>query len=230
MLWAHRLRLFPPSPPLIRLRLNVSCSARRTAADAFKSKKTATIGAPTKRGTKEKASARRRGKPIDVWVTDEKKAAITERADEAGMSRSGYLRALGLNTPIRSVADLTAVAYLAKVTVDLGQVAGLLKLWLLEKPSQGANVVDVELVMVEFGELQAGICAAMSVMVYHKRCESALRQLRAVFTGCTRWDGSAGRVADYVARSYAGKSILVGDASIRHGESTTMEMARDVCD
>lgn len=27
----------------------------------------------------------------------------------------------------------------------------------------------------------------------------------------------------------AGKSILVGDASIRHGESTTMGMARDGC-
>lgn len=47
----------------------------------------------------------------------------------------------------------TAVADLAKVTVDLGQVAGLLTLWLLEKRSQGANAIDVELVMVEFGEL-----------------------------------------------------------------------------
>ena len=48
--------------------------------------------------TKEKAQPRRRGKPIEVWVTDDEKATITERAEEAGMSRSGYLRALGLNT------------------------------------------------------------------------------------------------------------------------------------
>ena len=80
--------------------------------------------------TKGKAQPRRRGKPIEVWVTDEEKATITERAEEAGMSRSGYLRALGLNTPIRSVVDLKAVADLCRINGDLGRVAGLLKLWL----------------------------------------------------------------------------------------------------
>jgi hypothetical protein len=53
------------------------------------------------------------------------------------------------------VVDHTAGADLAKVTVDLRQGTGPLKLRLLEKRSQGANAVDVELVMVEFGELQA---------------------------------------------------------------------------
>ncbi|MGN2464885.1 plasmid mobilization protein [Pseudomonas syringae] len=61
-------------------------------------------------GTKEKAPARRRGKPIEVWVTDEEKAVITDKTGEAEMSRSSYLCALGLNTPIRSVVGLTAVA------------------------------------------------------------------------------------------------------------------------
>lgn len=87
-------------------------------------------------GTKEKPQPRRRGKPIEVWVTDEEKAIITERAEEAGMSRSGYLRALGINTPVRSIVDLKAVADLAKVNGDLGRVAGLLKLWLMRE--QGA--------------------------------------------------------------------------------------------
>ncbi|WP_460159104.1 hypothetical protein [Pseudomonas sp. S1_H07] len=64
----------------------------------------------------------------------------------------------------------------------------------------------------------------------YKRCESVLSQLGAFFTGRTAWCSSVGMVADYVARSYAGKSILVGDASIRHGQSTTLEMAHDVCD
>lgn len=101
------------------------------------------------------------------------------------MPWSGYLHAVGLSTPIRSVVDHTAGADLAKVTVDLRQGTGPLKLRLLEKRSQGANAVDVELVMVEFGELQAGIHAATNAMVYWNRCESALRQLCAVFTGCT---------------------------------------------
>lgn len=66
-------------------------------------------------GTKEKTTARRRGNPIELWVTDEGKAVITDKANNAGMSRPGYLRVLGLNTPIRSVVDLRAVGDLAKV-------------------------------------------------------------------------------------------------------------------
>ncbi|HCB0642566.1 TPA: CopG family transcriptional regulator [Klebsiella variicola subsp. variicola] len=120
-------------------------------------------------GTKGKAPPRRRGKPIEVWVTDEEKATITERAEEAGMSRSGYLRALGLNTPIRSVVDLTAVADLAKVNGDLGRVAGLLKLWLAEKRGQEARPKDVEAMMNDFRRLQAAILDKMSAIVYTRK-------------------------------------------------------------
>lgn len=88
-----------------------------------------------------KTKARRRGKPIEVWVNDEEKVQITERAEQAGLSRSGYLRAVGMNYPIRSVVDLAAVADLAKINGDLGRVAGLLKLWLAEKHGQGARAV-----------------------------------------------------------------------------------------
>ncbi len=115
--------------------------------------------------TKEKTTARRRGKPIEVWVTDEEKEAITERANEAGMSRSGYLRALGMNSPIRSVVDLTAVGDLAKVSGDLGRVAGLLKLWLAEKRGEGADAIDVESIMLEFRRLQVAIGVKMGAIV-----------------------------------------------------------------
>lgn len=116
-------------------------------------------------GTKEKTTARRRGKPIEVWVTNEEKAAITAKAKEAGMSRSGYLRALGMNTPIRSVVDLTAVGELAKVSGDLGRVAGLLKLWLAEKRGESANAIDVEILMMEFRRLQVAIGMKMGTIV-----------------------------------------------------------------
>lgn len=116
-------------------------------------------------GTKEKTTARRRGKPIEVWITDEEKAVITDKAKEAGMSRSGYLRALGLNTPIRSVVDLVAVADLAKVNGDLGRVAGLLKLWLAEKRGEGANAIDVDALMVDFRELQVTVREKMGLIV-----------------------------------------------------------------
>ncbi|MFS0828521.1 plasmid mobilization protein [Pseudomonas phoenicis] len=126
-------------------------------------------------GTKRKVPPRRRGKPIEVWVTDEEKEAITERAEQAGMSRSGYLRALGLNSPIRSVVDLKAVADLAKVNGDLGRVAGLLKLWLAEKRGQGASPVEVERMMIEFRELQSCIRGKMSAIVYVKNGDGAIR-------------------------------------------------------
>lgn len=116
-------------------------------------------------GTKEKTTARRRGKPIEVWVTDEEKEVITQKSEEAGMSRSGYLRALGMNTPIRSVVDLTAVADLAKVNGDLGRVAGLLKLWLAEKRGEGAKPKEVETMMNDFRKLQAEVLAIMSRVV-----------------------------------------------------------------
>lgn len=121
--------------------------------------------------TKGKATPRRRGKPIEVWVTDDEKVAITERAEEAGMSRSGYLRALGLNTPIHSVVDLKAVADLGKINGDLGRVAGLLKLWLAEKNGQGTSSVEVERMMVEFRELQAGIREKLSAVVFARKRE-----------------------------------------------------------
>lgn len=109
-----------------------------------------------------KPKARRRGKPIEVWVNDEEKELITARATEAGLSRSGYLRAVGLNYPIRSVVDLAAVADLAKVNGDLGRVAGLLKFWLAEKRGQGARPIDVETMMNDFRKLQGEVLAIMS--------------------------------------------------------------------
>lgn len=115
-----------------------------------------------------KPKARRRGKPIEVWVNDEEKELITSRAAEAGLSRSGYLRAAGLNYPIRSVVDLTAVADLCRVNGDLGRVAGLLKLWLGEKRGQGTRPTDVESIMIGFREIQVRIRSHMSAIIYVK--------------------------------------------------------------
>ncbi|MBR8071166.1 conjugal transfer protein TraJ [Burkholderia cenocepacia] len=116
-----------------------------------------------------KDAARRRGKPIEVWVTDEEKAAITELADQTGLSRSAYLRAVGLNRPVGARADLEAVRELVRLNGDLGRVAGLLKLWLAEKRGQGAKPIDVERMMIDFRELQAGIREQMSAIVFTRK-------------------------------------------------------------
>lgn len=108
---------------------------------------------------------RRQVPPIKVWVTDDEKAEIADRAGQAGLSLSSYLLTTGLHRPIRSKVDLAAVADLAKVNGDLGRVAGLLKLWLAEKKGQGARPVDVESMMREFRALQQEMLAVMSKVV-----------------------------------------------------------------
>ena len=87
-------------------------------------------------------------------MTPEERAEIAARAAEAGLSVSAYLRAAGLNHPVRSVLDLRAVADMGRVNGDLGRVAGLLKLWLAEKQGHGAHPADVEALLRRFRALQ----------------------------------------------------------------------------
>ncbi|WP_182333654.1 plasmid mobilization protein [Stenotrophomonas acidaminiphila] len=100
--------------------------------------------------------------PIKVWVTETERAEIAERAEQAGLSLSGYMLAAGLNHPVRSVVDLLAVADLGKVNGDLGRVAGLLKLWLAEKRGQGASSTDVADMMRDFRLLQTQLHEIMA--------------------------------------------------------------------
>lgn len=105
---------------------------------------------------------RPRRERVEVWVTPEEKAELADRAAQGGLSLSAYLRAAGLNQPIRSVLDLRAVAELGKVNGDLGRVAGLLKLWLAERRGEGAKPADVAAMMREFRELQTELHAIMA--------------------------------------------------------------------
>lgn len=117
----------------------------------------------------KKLRPRRELPPIKVWVSQKERIAIQERADQTGLSLSAYLLAVGMNTPIRSVVDLAAVADLAKVNGDLGRVAGLLKFWLVEKRGQGAKPIDVEAMMTNFRVLQAQVLDLMSRIVYERK-------------------------------------------------------------
>lgn len=110
---------------------------------------------------KKKREGRPRNCRVEVWLTPEELQEIIERSEQAGLSRSAYLRTAGLNQPIKSIVDLGAVTDLAKVNGDLGRVAGLLKLWLAEKKGQGAKPTDVEAMMKEFRVLQGRVLEIM---------------------------------------------------------------------
>ncbi|NUU68692.1 CopG family transcriptional regulator [Enterobacteriaceae bacterium BIT-l23] len=122
-----------------------------------------------KTSKREADRPRRQVPPIKVWVTDDEKGELVRRADAAGLSCAAFLRAIGLNQPIGSRADLEAVRELVKMNGNLGRVAGLLKLWLAERRGQGARPVDVEQMMIEFRELQAGIREKMSAIVFSRK-------------------------------------------------------------
>lgn len=104
---------------------------------------------------------RPRARYIKVFVSSEEWDELVARSDQSGMSLSSYLRAAGLNHPVRSVYDLRAVADLGKVNGDLGRVAGLLKLWLADWRGWGAKPAEVEKMMDDFRTLQTELSAVM---------------------------------------------------------------------
>lgn len=94
---------------------------------------------------------------VKVSLSADDLAEIQRLAELSGMSVSGYLRAAGLNTPIRSTLDYAAVRELAKVAGDLGRLGGLLKLWLSEQRDRGASAIDVDAALREARALQDAI-------------------------------------------------------------------------
>lgn len=104
---------------------------------------------------------RPRGQRIEVWVNNDEKAELADRAAQSGLSLSAYMKAVGLNAPIRARSDLSAVADLVRVNGDLGRVAGLLKLWLAEKRGQGLRPFDVEKLVDDFRVMQKELSGIM---------------------------------------------------------------------
>ncbi len=99
--------------------------------------------------------ARSRVLPMKVFVTDNERARIEQRAASAGLSVSAFLRAAGLHEPIRSVLDHDAIVALARVNADQGRLGGLLKLWLTEQPGQGISGTEIRQLLDRIGDAQA---------------------------------------------------------------------------
>lgn len=101
---------------------------------------------------------RPRGKrPLNVWVTPEERVEIERLAAATSLSVSAYLRTLGLAYQPKSTLDAGRVRELLKACGDLGRLGGLLKLWLVERPGQGAPEIDVRRLLDQIGELRERI-------------------------------------------------------------------------
>lgn len=91
---------------------------------------------------------------LQVTVNAEERERIKARAAAASLSVSAYLRAAGLGQTIRSTLDHGTVMELAKVNADQGRLGGLLKLWLVERPGNGAAARDVRALLDRISEVQ----------------------------------------------------------------------------
>jgi hypothetical protein len=106
-------------------------------------------------GGAPRRETRDRRRPLRVVVSASERAKIVEFAATARLSVSAYLRNLGVGWAPKSTLDAQAVLALAKVNADQGRLGGLLKLWLSEKPGQGASVADVRRLLREIEATQA---------------------------------------------------------------------------
>ena len=98
---------------------------------------------------------RRRLARLKVSLSPAERAAIEERAAATGRSLSALLRDLALGFQPKSNLDLKAVQLLVKVNADQGRLGGLLKLWLTQKPGEGARTLDVRRLLKEIEDTQA---------------------------------------------------------------------------
>jgi hypothetical protein len=105
---------------------------------------------------------RDKNRAIKVLVTPEERVRIERRARGASMTLSAYLRTLGLGYEPKSTLDWRTVADLVQVHADQGRLGGLLKLWLVEKPGQGAPVFDVRRLLRQIEESQAQLKAIVA--------------------------------------------------------------------
>ena len=105
--------------------------------------------------------ARDRVNHLQVIVTDAERAEIKARAAAASLSVSAYLRAACMGATFRSAASShEQVTALAKVNADQGRLGGLLKLWLTERPGDGASVRDVRALLDRIGNMQGKLAEA----------------------------------------------------------------------
>ena len=73
---------------------------------------------------------------LTVYLTEEEQSHINRMAGQAGLSTSGFVKAVCLAHEVKSIVDQNAVLALIQSKGDLGRLGGLLKLH-LSNPGAG---------------------------------------------------------------------------------------------
>jgi hypothetical protein len=63
-----------------------------------------------------------------TYLTHKEYSIVQERAQEAGLSVSSFIKAMSLEGTVKSKLDKHLILELAKISADLGRLGGLLKL------------------------------------------------------------------------------------------------------
>jgi hypothetical protein len=105
-----------------------------------------------------------RGHALKVRVTPEERTEIERLAAATGLPVATYLRNLGLTFEPKSTLDAKNVLELLKLGGDLGRLGGLLKLWLSDRPGEGAAVEDVRALLHLIGELRDQIADKVAAL------------------------------------------------------------------
>ena len=93
---------------------------------------------------------------IRLRADEDEYTRIAERARQAGLTLSAFVRAAAMDHPVRSMLDLEAVGELVKVAGNLGRVGGLLKLCLQEVHDK-ARQEEIATLLGEIRSLQREI-------------------------------------------------------------------------
>ncbi len=110
--------------------------------------------APTKEGGR-----RNRNRPIKCYVSGEDRAGIEQAADAAHMSLSGYLRTMGMNTPIEGSFDQPAVLGVVANAEPLNALGRDLRAWLDDGAASG---VDPQALLAQISAVLARMSDAMT--------------------------------------------------------------------
>jgi hypothetical protein len=117
-----------------------------------------------KKPAKREITAPRGKRPINVWVTADERQRIERLAAATSLPVSVYLRTLGLAFEPKSTLDADSVLALLKLGGDLGRLGGLLKLWLVDRPGDGAPIEDVRALLHSIGELRDQIADKVAAL------------------------------------------------------------------